>query len=95
MTRRNLGTMFRPSSIAVIGASPRPASPGNKVIRTLRGNGFDGRIVPVTSRHSSVEGLATIASPGALDEPVDLAVLLFGLCDGRLEVDVPHRRRVG
>jgi acyl-CoA synthetase (NDP forming) len=58
----------------VVGASQRPGSVGNQVIRQLQGGGFPGRILPVNPRHDQVEGIECLDSL-ALAGPVDLAVL--------------------
>ena len=44
MSIQNLEHLFRPKSVAVIGASNRPQSVGAVVIRNLLQGGFDGPI---------------------------------------------------
>ena len=75
MSVKHLDKLFRPASVAVIGASPRPQSVGHTVMTNLLAGGFEGPVVPVNPNHSSVAGVP--ASPGVGDMPItpDLAVI--------------------
>ncbi len=75
MTIRNLDAIFKPRSIALIGASKQAGSVGAVVARNLFNAGFDGPVMPVNPRHDSVEGV--LAYPDAASLPVtpDLAVV--------------------
>lgn len=75
MSVKHLDKLFRPASVAVIGASPRPQSVGHTVMTNLLAGGFKGPVVPVNPNHSSVAGVP--ASPGVGDMPItpDLAVI--------------------
>ena len=48
-----LDPLFRPESIAVIGASDKP-TPGRRIIASLERIGFAGRIFPVNPNYPSV-----------------------------------------
>ena len=67
MSIRDLDCLFRPSSVAVVGASKRPGSVGSVLMRNLMQAGFDGPVMPVTRprRPSSVtwSTAVTRASP--------------------------------
>lgn len=77
-----LEAMLCARSVAVVGATPRRPSVGNRVMTELLGGGYEGRVVAVNPNHPEVEGLATV--PSLLDAgPVDLAVL--AVADERLE----------
>lgn len=75
MTVRNLDSIFKPSSIALIGASRKPRSVGAVVARNLFNAGFDGPILPVNPHDRSIEGVLTYASVAALPITPDLAVI--------------------
>ena len=75
MSVRNLEALFRPLSIAVIGASDRPGSVGAVVLRNLMGAGFKGTIWPVNSRHSEVAGGQAWSDVASLPGTPDLAVI--------------------
>ncbi|SME94798.1 acetyltransferase [Tistlia consotensis] len=75
MSVRNLDRLFKPTSLALIGASKRPDSVGRVVARNLFNGGFDGPIMPVHPKHPAIEG--TLAYPSVADLPIapDLAVI--------------------
>lgn len=75
MTIRNLEYAFRPKSVALIGASPRPNSIGNVIARNLLGGGFKGDIYFVHPTHERVEGQGVHHSLKELGHPPDLAVV--------------------
>ncbi|PLZ00896.1 GNAT family N-acetyltransferase [Burkholderia sp. WAC0059] len=77
MTVRNLDAVFRPKSVAVIGASPRPGSLGDMVWRRLTEGGFDGRLWAVNPKHArdGFGGHAVLADAGDLPEAPTTAVL--------------------
>ena len=72
-----LDPLFRPESIAVIGASDKP-SPGRRIIASLERIGFAGRIFPVNPNYPSVLNRPCYASPAELPEAPDIAVFCLG-----------------
>lgn len=75
MTVRNLEHLFKPASVAVIGASDRPHSLGATVLRNLRTGGFLGAVYPVNPKHIFVAGSRAYPDVGALPETPELAVI--------------------
>ena len=75
MTTRNLDALFRPRSVAVIGASERAGSVSNVVMRQLLAGGFDGPVMPVNPRRAAVAGVLCYADVAALPSAPDLAVI--------------------
>ncbi|MGB5832945.1 MAG: acetate--CoA ligase family protein, partial [Thiohalocapsa sp.] len=75
MSTRNLQYLFRPKSVAVVGASDRPDTVGQIVTRNLIEGGFKGPVMPVNPKHSAVAGVPAFSSIAALPEPPDLAVI--------------------
>ena len=75
MSIRNLDSLFDPRSVAVFGASPRPASVGATVWRNLCAGGFAGPLYAVNPRHREVDGHPVYASLAALPEVPELAVI--------------------
>lgn len=75
MSIRNLDFLFRPESVALVGASKRPGSVGSVIARNLATSGFDGPIMPVNPKHRAVAGM--LCYPDVLSLPVtpDLAVI--------------------
>jgi acetyltransferase len=76
MTIRNLDRMFTPSSVALIGASDRPDSIGQVVLRNLRSGGFAGPIGPVNPNHRMIDGLPCYQDVDGLPNVPDLAVVV-------------------
>ena len=87
MPIRNLHKIFRPQSIAVVGASDRAGSVGRTVFPNLLGGdtgattsgrnpqAFAGSVFPVNPKHSTVGGARCFQSVGELPAGVDLAVI--------------------
>jgi acetyltransferase len=75
MSIRNLDSLFDPASVAVFGASERPASVGGTVWRNLRGSGFAGALWPVNPKHAELDGVPVFANVAALPAAPELAVI--------------------
>jgi acetyltransferase len=68
-------SLFYPSSIAVIGASPDLLKPGGNVLANLRSGGFRGEVYPVNPKHKELNGWRCFPDLASLPEPVDLAII--------------------
>jgi len=75
MSTRNLDRMFKPASVAVIGASPQAKSIGRLVLDNLLHGGFSGPIMPVNPSHRSISGVLAYADVDSLPVTPDLAVI--------------------
>jgi acetyltransferase len=75
MTVRHLDQLLQPTSVAVIGASDRPASVGATVWRNLRAGRFTGPVMAVNPRLRRLDGEPVVASVAALPQVPDLAVI--------------------
>jgi acetyltransferase len=73
--RSPLEPLFRPRSVAVIGASERPGSVGRTLLWNLISHPFGGTIYPVNPKRHSVLGIQAHPSIAAIAEPLDLAVI--------------------
>jgi acetyltransferase len=71
-----LDVMFKPKSVAVIGATEREGSVGRTIIWNLMTNSFGGTIFPVNPKRSSILGIKAYSSVGDIPEKVDLAVIV-------------------
>lgn len=72
----SLDRLFRPASVAVIGASPHQGNPRNALVRIILKHGFEGRIFPVTPTHAEIEGLKAYKSVLELPETPDVALII-------------------
>ncbi len=75
MTQRHLDRLLSPQSVAVFGASDKPARVGTTVWRNLRAGGFQGPLAPVNPRLRTLDGQPCFAGVSALPFTPDLAVL--------------------
>lgn len=75
MSIRNIDYLFKPRSIALIGASRQPRSIGNVVTRNLFDAGFKGPIMPVSPGDKAVEGVLAYRDVASLPLVPDLAVI--------------------
>jgi acyl-CoA synthetase (NDP forming)/GNAT superfamily N-acetyltransferase len=71
----SLKHLFKPGSIAVIGASRRADSVGARLLANITSGGFAGPILPVNPHASTLAGLRCVASVKELPEGVDLAIV--------------------
>ncbi|MBS0251740.1 MAG: bifunctional acetate--CoA ligase family protein/GNAT family N-acetyltransferase [Proteobacteria bacterium] len=75
MTVRNLNYLFAPRSVALIGASKRPGSVGETVLKNLLEGGFKGPIDLVNPKYRDIDGRRCYATVAELPVAPDLAVL--------------------
>lgn len=75
MTTRNFRSLFAPSSVALLGASPQPGSVGLILIRNLMSGGFRGPVWLVNPKYREIEGHPCYPSIEALPAAPDLAVV--------------------
>jgi len=71
--KQAISGLFRPKSIAVVGASPEPNKVGYAIVRNLLS--FPGSLYPVNPRHAMIIGRKTYPTLGSIPEPVDMAVV--------------------
>ncbi len=81
--RHRLDPLLAPGSLALVGSSPRPDTPGNNMVRMPRLAGWQGRLYPINPNYDSVDGFACYPSLAALPQTVDHVVL--GVANARLE----------
>ncbi|MFC1925789.1 acetate--CoA ligase family protein [Chloroflexota bacterium] len=69
---QDIDSIFYPRSIAVVGASSNPGSPGTRnFLLPLLHFGYQGRIYPVNPKQGEIAGLKTYASVRDIPGPVD------------------------
>ena len=72
-----LTQFFEPSSVAIIGASSNPGSPGHEVIRNILANDYAGKVYLVNPKGGKILGLTVYPSIYSLPDGVDLAVIII------------------
>ncbi|HUG61718.1 MAG TPA: CoA-binding protein, partial [Methylomirabilota bacterium] len=88
-----LDPLLRPSSVAVVGGSPRAGSVGAMVVRQLVVGGFAGPVTVVNPRYEEVQGLACV--PTVADAPGGAEHVVFAISDDRIETEFAAAIRAG
>ena len=70
-----LDALFRPRSIAVVGASTDPSKLGSLPIKFMLGAGYDGEIYPVNPRANTIQGLSAFPSAKSIGRKIDVAII--------------------
>lgn len=73
---RALDAIFKPRTVAVIGASVRANSVGNAVLTNLIRFGFGGKVFAVNPSHRQIGSVQSFPSISETPEAVDLAVIV-------------------
>ncbi|MBP6786161.1 MAG: bifunctional acetate--CoA ligase family protein/GNAT family N-acetyltransferase [Candidatus Promineofilum sp.] len=76
MEKNPLEVMFKPRSVALIGATERPGSVARTILWNLISTTFGGTIFPVNPKYNSILGIKAYPSVGSIPDPVDLAVIV-------------------
>lgn len=71
----DLDALFRPASVAIIGASADPNKVGGRPLAFLLRSGWRGRILPVNPSAREVQGVPAFASLDEIEGPVDQAII--------------------
>jgi len=72
-----LDFIFRPSSIAVIGASEDERKIGHVVFRNLVKQGFKGKVYPVNPKRKEILGIKCYPSIKDIPDKIDLAIIVI------------------
>ncbi len=75
LLRHSLDPFFKPSSVAVVGASATPGAVGSILVHNLLTNPFNGVVYPVNPKRKAVHGVRCYPSLAEVPEPADLAVI--------------------
>ncbi len=70
---RELDALFRPRSVAVIGASVKELTIGNRIVKNLVDFGFKGSIYPISLKADEICGIKAL--PSIVDVPGDVDVV--------------------
>lgn len=71
----DLDALFRPRSIALVGASPDRTIIRGRIVEAVTRHGFDGPLYAVSRSHDEIAGIPCHPSVEVLPEPVDLAIV--------------------
>lgn len=69
--------LFKPHSVAVIGASTKPGKVGHDIFVNILKGGFSGVLYPVNPRAFSVASIKAYPTISDIPDPVDLAIIIL------------------
>ena len=70
-----MDSIFRPSSVAIIGASATPNKVGYILVRNMLKSGYQGKIYPINPQGGQILGLKAYTSVKEIKDNIDLAVV--------------------
>ena len=93
MQAHRLETLLAPRSIALVGASSRPNTPGHDMIRMLKRGGFTGDIHPINPQYKEIDGSPCI--PHLIDLPKAPDLVVLSVRNDRLEDTLKEAISIG
>jgi acetyltransferase len=75
--KASLESIFRPKSVAVIGASTVPGKLGHDILANLKNGGFAGPLYPINPKAEEILGLKVYKSVAETPSPPELAVVVI------------------
>lgn len=75
MSVRNLDSIFRPKSVALLGATPRDRAVGQLVARNLRAGAIEVPVMLVNPHHTEIDGVPVFPDIAHLPHDPDLGVI--------------------
>lgn len=76
MVLDGLDYIFRPRSVAIVGASRNPEKIGHVVLKNLINSGFKGKIYPINIHGGDILGYKTYKSLSDVNDDIDLVVVV-------------------
>ena len=68
---RDIRGLFKPASIAVVGASSDPEKIGYQIVLNLKDGGYKGKIFPVNPKAKEILGFRVYPDVAAIGEKID------------------------
>src|ERR1035437_7786917 len=72
-----LDSLFKPKSIAIIGASSKELSIGNVILKNLVHYGYTGKVYPINPKEPEIRGIKAYASIFDVPDTIDLAHVII------------------
>ena len=91
----DLNKMFKPESVAVIGASNTPGKVGYIIVDNLINDGFEGEIYPVNPKGGEILGKKAYANIADVPGDVDLVIITIPSPFVNTAVKVVHQFLLG
>lgn len=71
----SIDAIFRPTRVAVVGASADPTKFGHSLVRNLKNFNFPGEVYPISRTSDEILGCKTFSSLKDIPQPVDLVLI--------------------
>ncbi|MEM0101222.1 MAG: CoA-binding protein, partial [Candidatus Methanomethyliaceae archaeon] len=72
---QELQQLFKPKSIAIIGASNNPRKIGHEIMKNIIISGYEGKIYPINLEGKDVLGFKSYTSISSISDEIDLAII--------------------
>lgn len=73
---KSLDAIFKPKSVAVIGATSRKGSIGHELLKSIIQYEYNGKLFPVNPKHEFIHSIKAYPSVLNIPDPVDLAIII-------------------
>jgi acetyl coenzyme A synthetase (ADP forming)-like protein len=73
---KSLDAIFKPKSVAVIGATPRKGSIGHELFKSIIQYEYNGKLFPVNPKHEFINSIKAYPNVQSIPDPVDLAIII-------------------
>ncbi len=73
----SLDSFFRPSSVAVVGASTQKGKVGYEIVHNMKQAGYEGKLFPVNPKADEIDGYKCYPDLGSIGEVPDLVVIVI------------------
>ncbi len=75
-SRNPLDYIFRPRSVAVVGASPKKGTIGRELLHNIIEGGFNGSVFPVNPNYPVIHSIKCFSKVSDIPDAVDLAIII-------------------
>jgi acetyltransferase len=86
-TRHNLDSLYRPKSVAVVGASRAPQKWGSIILKNIVDGGFAGSVYPINPTATELQGHKCFPMIAAVPFPIDMAFVTLAASQVRQAVE--------
>ncbi len=73
----NLEPLFRPNSVAIVGASDDTRKPSGLPVKNLLDHGYKGKVFPVNPKRDTIQGLKAYPSITDIPDEIDVAIVVL------------------
>ena len=90
----DLNGFFKPTSVAIVGASRNPAKVGHVILKNLIDGGYKGLIFPINPEADNILGYRVYSSLSKVSDSIDLAVIAVPAELVLETIDECHKKKI-